>query len=601
MKKQNFQRYLFIRFFLGSAGVLLAFAVLSYLVVSEYLVKEEIKNLQIINNGFVAQVEHSIQMLDDVSANISYSSLLQGYVGNDGQFSFSEGDMPKLSGILVTINGTQLSADQINIYSQDGDTIRAGIVTNRIHKDLSNEEWYEEAVRLKGRKIVRNPYYTNEYARTGIKYGEHFVSLYRAYNNKYGQTIGAIEVLKRCKSIFKPIISYEKKNKDKDLRVYVFDKEGHLIYPYKSTMEERDIARYYFIQYRKNGTDTSGISKFTHPVTGQDEYFASESTGYTEWVYISAMDKSIIEKPRRVALNLTMAALFVLIILAAAISYTASAAIVKPIKHLTHVIQRTHLENMGNERTDTYAVNYVEMQELYLSFQKMNDSLNESMDKLIQSRQQEMKATNLALQAQANPHFYYNTLSSIIILAENEKNDDVIKLCRNLTQIMRYITDATETVTTLKEEISYVEKYLYCMKVRYQSSLEYEIDIDDDILCERVPKLIVQPLVENAIKYGTDCIPPWKIKITGRKNNKGWIVRIADSGNGFSEEAMESLKEHIKEVEDNPRMPELHPGGLGIVNVYVRWKLFAGKDMLFDYGNSADGHGFYCIGKLVKE
>ena len=85
-----------------------------------------------------------------------------------------------------------------------------------------------------------------------------------------------------------------------------------------------------------------------------------------------------------------------------------------------------------------------------------------------------MKARSMALQTQINPHFYYNTLSSIIVLAENGDSETVVKMCRNLSRIMRYITNTTETTVTLKDELDYVQKYLYCMKVRYQSSLNYQ-------------------------------------------------------------------------------------------------------------------------------
>ena len=74
-------------------------------------------------------------------------------------------------------------------------------------------------------------------------------------------------------------------------------------------------------------------------------------------------------------------------------------------------------------------------------------------------------------------------------------------MCRNLSRIMRYITNTTETTVTLKDELDYVQKYLYCMKVRYQSSLNYSIHVDESLLSQPVPKLIIQPIVENAMEH----------------------------------------------------------------------------------------------------
>lgn len=227
----------------------------------------------------------------------------------------------------------------------------------------------------------------------------------------------------------------------------------------------------------------------------------------------------------------------------------------------------------------------------------MNDKLKISMNDLLGSKQQEFKAMNLALQSQANPHFYYNTLSSIIVLSENDQNEDVIKLCRNLTQIMRYITDGQATITTIREEIEHVKRYLYCIKIRYQSSLNYTLEIDPEILDVPIPKLLIQPLVENAIKYGIDCAPPWAIAITGKKYEDRWEIEIKDSGNGFSEEALQRISQNIAAASENSGMPKLHINGLGIVNVYLRWKFYAKENMIFQYGNTPDGHGYYCVGQ----
>ena len=126
----------------------------------------------------------------------------------------------------------------------------------------------------------------------------------------------------------------------------------------------------------------------------------------------------------------------------------------------------------------------------------------------------------MALQSQINPHFYYNSLASVIVLAENDQPDEVIRMCRNLTKIMRYITNTNETVT-VRDEIDYINQYLDCMKVRYQSSLNYIINVDPEVMTEKIPRLLIQPLVENAIKYGIDSEPPWGIAIHGCRLQRG--------------------------------------------------------------------------------
>lgn len=173
-------------------------------------------------------------------------------------------------------------------------------------------------------------------------------------------------------------------------------------------------------------------------------------------------------------------------------------------------------------------------------------------------------------------------------------------MCRNLSRIMRYITNTAETTVTLREELDYVQKYLYCMKVRYQSSLNYSIDVDESLLDQPVPKLIIQPIVENAIKYGSDCEPPWTITISSTINQNSWQIDVTDTGPGFTEKAKKKINSDIMNAIRNPGMPALKINGLGTVNVFLRWKLFCKDDIIFRYGNTADGHGIVSIGRYFQ-
>ena len=171
-------------------------------------------------------------------------------------------------------------------------------------------------------------------------------------------------------------------------------------------------------------------------------------------------------------------------------------------------------------------------------------------------------------------------------------------MCRNLTKIMRYITN-TNDVVTVGEEIDYINQYLDCMKVRYQSSLNYIINVAPDVMKEKIPRLLIQPLVENAIKYGIDSEPPWGIAIHGYQKDGGWRIEVMDSGRGFSEEAMQTIHERIKTAEGMLGLPEMQISGMGTLNVYLRWHLYAGDTMVFDLKNTEAGHAIVTIGRTV--
>lgn len=592
----TFQRRLFLTY-VGIAGsFLLIFAFLFYHYVSGKLISNELNSLTILNESFVRQTDSVITGLDNTSANINYSTLMQSKLNSEHNLDLSEVNLPWLAELFVTINGIDLKCDQINIYDLTGQVAHVGMVTSTGSADISKLPWFDEVQTLGGRKLISLPYCTDRYSKT-TRYPEWYISLYRTYTNQYNRSVGAIETVKRCKSVFKSILSYQKKNRSGDAPdVFVFNKDGSLLFPYDLNADGIEAASDYFREYSKHDISGEGVFSFMDPDSRMTEHCACYCSSYTDWIYISSQPDSVILRPVYRLIRFLAVIVIILFCLAALLSYRFSLQLVKPIAHLKHIIQRMGIENLGNERTEGYNAMYIELDELYAAFQKMSDTLKTSMNELIESRQQEFKATNLALQAQANPHFYYNTISNIIVLAEDGRDREVITLCRSLTRIMRYITDSSSAAVTVGDEIEYVQQYLYCMKVRYQTSLNYTVSIDDALLTVPVPKLIIQPLVENAIKYGTDCTPPWHITVSGHIYEDRWQIDVIDSGNGFSDEIIKTIYGNIAEARERYGMPELHINGLGIVNVYLRWKFFMHDDMIFSIGNTPDGHGICSIG-----
>jgi two-component system sensor histidine kinase YesM len=340
--------------------------------------------------------------------------------------------------------------------------------------------------------------------------------------------------------VFKSIISYEKKE-DSGIRTYIYSSEGDLIYPYLTDESDQEFYNSYY-NIIKEGSQSN---QHTNPRTGEKEYLVYETSPYSEWIYLSVQMESVVLQPVTSLVKLIVITVGIIFILALAVSYLLSKNMIKPIVKLKEIFQKQAIDTLGEKVNEDHYTSYSELAEVYKDYNIMNEKLRDSMHELIESRNHEIKARMSALQAQTNPHFFYNTLSSIIVLSENGQNDEIVQLCRNLTKLMRYITDNYVTKVKIKEELEYVQKYLYCMKVRYQSSLEFEYDIDKKLYDITIPKLVIQPLVENAIKHGTDCLPPWKIKITGKILASGWTLNVSDSGNGFNPETLRNLKEKM--------------------------------------------------------
>jgi sensor histidine kinase YesM len=157
----------------------------------------------------------------------------------------------------------------------------------------------------------------------------------------------------------------------------------------------------------------------------------------------------------------------------------------------------------------------MEMQTLHGAFTQMQGTLSEHVGKLLELQNQEMQSRMLALQAQMNPHFLYNSLQALQAMADEGMNDEIAVMCQSMADILRYISSDSAQKVPLADELKHTRDYLRCMEIRYQGDLSYEIDVPEALDGVPVPKLCVQLLAENAIKFTTTRRPPYRIAIRG--------------------------------------------------------------------------------------
>ena len=189
--------------------------------------------------------------------------------------------------------------------------------------------------------------------------------------------------------------------------------------------------------------------------------------------------------------------------------------------------------------------------------------LNEEHDKL---RISELRT----LEAQINPHFLYNTLESIIWLARNNDNESVVKLVYSLTNLLRIGLSKGRTMVSIAEEVDHIRHYLVIQKVRYSDEFTSSIEVPDVLLQNKTLKLILQPLVENAISHGIQqSIGPGMVSISANYTDDDIYFTVADTGTGLSAEDTERVQKYIHTEEENHL-------GFGLRNVNERIKLYFG-------------------------
>ena len=269
---------------------------------------------------------------------------------------------------------------------------------------------------------------------------------------------------------------------------------------------------------------------------------------------------------------------FYLVLLIAAIGFSVIAAwaisrsIYIPIKRL-HDVTATLTKN--DLRALVNRDNVDEITELGLSFNIMIGKIRELLDAKVREQENLKRAELRALQAQINPHFLYNTLDTIIWLAEAQKTDQVIAIVSALSGFFRISLSKGRDWITIGEELERIENYLTIQRMRYRDVMNFEIEADAAVLNNTVLKLILQPLVENALYHGIKTKRGGgTIVVRARQQTETEVLlEVEDNGIGFAPEKLRQLQTELDDDSGDIKLES----GFGIGNVNKRIRLYYGR------------------------
>lgn len=260
---------------------------------------------------------------------------------------------------------------------------------------------------------------------------------------------------------------------------------------------------------------------------------------------------------------------FLALLLSRRMTRRASAYVREPIEKLESVTARLAEGELAARSPGTEVA---ELKNLTDQVNTMADNLEEMMRRSVRDERNLKKAELRTLQAQINPHFLYNTLDAIVWKAEGGDLNEVIHLTRSLSDFFRISLSSGADWIPISQEKKHISGYLGVQHTRYSDILKYEIDIPDELGEFYILKLLLQPLVENALYHGIKYKRGGgKITVTGRRDGEWLVFSVADTGKGMDAENLKALKERI-----NDRQPE-HAnttGGFGLVNVNLRIRLY---------------------------
>ncbi len=302
----------------------------------------------------------------------------------------------------------------------------------------------------------------------------------------------------------------------------------------------------------------------------------SEKTG---WCVVGVADSQELQKNAKQAQIMYLIVAGCLLLGVLVISNRLSQDLTKPIRQLRDCMSTVEEGNFGVS-VDIAVEN--EIGSLSKSFNVMTDRIQALIEQNYYEQEQKRKSELRALQAQINPHFLYNTLDSIIWMAEDGQNEDVVVMTSALARLLRQSISNEQEQVTVAQEIDYVTSYLTIQKMRYKDKLEYEIEVSPEIRDVKIVKFTLQPLVENAIYHGIKYkASKGTIWIRGFAKKDKALIQVKDDGAGIDEEKMRKILQEADLAE-----PSLQKsGGVGILNVQKRLRLYYGKE----YGISYSG------------
>lgn len=274
-----------------------------------------------------------------------------------------------------------------------------------------------------------------------------------------------------------------------------------------------------------------------------------------------------------------------LLAVAAAIGFTIKAlqSVTDPIHKLCDLTQKV-AEGDFTVKSKVYDTDEITV--LVRSFNDMTEEIGALVEDIKEKEKNLHLMETKLLQEQINPHFLYNTLDTIVWLAEDNQNKEVVSMVTSLSDFFRSTLSSGRDFITVREEENHVESYLKIQQFRYQDIMDYEIEIAPAILDYEIPKLLLQPLVENALYHGVKKKRGKStIKVSGTADNDRIVFRVIDNGKGMTEEEVVRLRENIKKTPD-----ERSSKSFGLANVNQRIQHYYGSEYGF-FIESQEGIG----------
>ncbi|MBS5324807.1 MAG: sensor histidine kinase [Lachnospiraceae bacterium] len=582
MKKPNLITRMFGKFksiqstMLVSFSALMVLAMLVFMVIamrytSGTIYENSINYMSQIIQQVNYDIDTYIEYMENISSVIAKSSDVPRYLFDQNQTEAErEAEKERILTQFQTIMESRDDIYNVAAVAKNGRyIINQGDDELTGYVDIESLDWYQAAMESKSGIAVSSSHVQNA-IQSSYKW---VITLSRALvNNQTGEREGLFFV-----DLNYSAISDLCNNNSIEEKGYIFvlDAEGNIVYHPKQQLMYGGLKTENIDAIMECREDSLIIDE-----GGDSKLYTMSKSKRTGWTVVGAAYTSELLKNNEQAQMWYLLVASILLLAVIGISSIISREITKPIRSL-----RDSMRKVQNGQFDTHVevITENEIGSLGRSFNLMTSEIQALMEQNVYEQKQKRKSELKALQAQINPHFLYNTLDSIIWMSEAGENDEVVEMTSALARLLRQSISNDKEEVELEKEIEYVKNYLTIQKMRYKDKLEFFIYVDPRVAHVPIIKLVLQPLVENAIYHGIKYKETkGNLKIYARPVDGRVEIVVADDGIGMDEDVMEHIfDEHRKEQKRN---------GVGVPNVQKRLKLQYGSEYGIRY-ESVKGAG----------
>ncbi|WP_256756641.1 sensor histidine kinase [Cohnella sp. WQ 127256] len=514
----------------------------------------------------IKQVNMNIQSYVDNMENISLLALTNKdvkYYISDNSFISSEDRRTyekRISDLFQSILYTRKDIASIMVFGYNGRFVSDRRITSlNPNAKLQEQTWYKMAKSEGGKSVISAPHVQN------IIENEYrwVVSLSRELKSTDGITAEGVFLVDLNLSVINDICSNI--NLGKKGYLFIVDNNGNIVYHPQQQLIDSQLRTDRISDVIEA---TSGSSFVANDGDGKRIYSVQDTNFGWKIAGVAYTDDLIASKDdlRNSIVLYSLCGLAISLLISIWLSHRLS----KPIKDLQSDMKQVEKGNF-NIQTEIGQMN--EIGQLGRSFNVMVSRTKFLMEETINNQESKRKSELLLLQSQINPHFLYNTLDSIVWMAEQRQHEEVVLMTSALAKLFRASITKDQELVPIRVEIDHITNYLLIQKMRYNDELDYVIDIDESILEYKTLKILLQPFVENAIYHGIRNmygIEDGLITIRGREVNDQIVFEVVDNGLGMTPEQLGKIL--LSKEESNRNQ------GIGIRNVNERIKLYFGHE-----------------------